>query len=193
MKDTVNSDIVKVMSEDEKEFMIERKHAIKSITIKNLLDDVEKVSETPIPLPNVKADVLQIVIEFLKHEEVQQIKKAPTDEKTEKTARDEEQANHGADWDKFKDWELKFIGKYFMTSFEKKEFGLGEHQRLLFATILAANYLDVKQLLDLTCRSVANQIKGKTPDQIRETFKIVNDISPEEAEKYKKENELLQD
>lgn len=33
----------------------------------------------------------------------------------------------------------------------------------LFNLILAANYLDIKPLLDLTCKSVADEIKGTSP------------------------------
>ena len=62
-------------------------------------------------------------------------------------------------------------------------------QATLFELILVANYLDIKPLLDLTCKSVAYMIKGKTAEEIRATFNIKNDFSPEEEAKVRKENE----
>merc|ERR1711939_776226 len=45
----------------------------------------------------------------------------------------------------------------------------------LFSLILAANYLDIKSLLDLTCKTVADYIKQcKTPQEIRRRFNIKN-------------------
>ncbi|MCL7043250.1 hypothetical protein MKW94_014901 [Papaver nudicaule] len=52
-------------------------------------------------------------------------------------------------------------------------------QATLFDFILAANYLNIKELLDLTCQTVADMIKGKTPEEIRKTFNIKNDFTPE--------------
>jgi len=48
--------------------------------------------------------------------------------------------------------------------------------------VKAANYLDIKGLLDVTCKTVANMIKGKTPEEIRKTFNIKNDFTAAEEE-----------
>ena len=50
----------------------------------------------------------------------------------------------------------------------------------IFDIINAAYYLDIKSLLDLSCAKIATLIKGKTPEEIRKTFNIVNDFTPEE-------------
>ncbi|KAL9819813.1 putative S-phase kinase-associated protein [Arabidopsis thaliana] len=62
-------------------------------------------------------------------------------------------------------------------------------QSTIFELILAANYLNIKSLLDLTCQTVADMIKGKTPEEIRSTFNIENDFTPEEEEAVRKENQ----
>ena len=75
---------------------------------------------------------------------------------------------------------------------DKKNFDLDYvkvDQATLFELILAANYLDIKELLDLCCQTVANMIKGKTPAEIRKTFNIKNDFTAEEEDEVRKENQ----
>lgn len=43
---------------------------------------------------------------------------------------------------------------------------------VLFAMIRAANFIDIQPLLDLCCKNVADQIKGKTSEQVNEEFCI---------------------
>ncbi|KAJ9704452.1 hypothetical protein PVL29_002834 [Vitis rotundifolia] len=62
-------------------------------------------------------------------------------------------------------------------------------QDTLFDLILAANYLNIKSLLDLTCQTVADMIKGKTPEEIRKTFNKKWNFTPEEEEEIRRENQ----
>ena len=119
-----------------------------------------------IPLPNVKAVVLQKVIEFCqKHRE------EPMNE-IEKP---------------LKSSNMKEVVQEWFAEFVEVE------QSLLFELILAANYMDIKPLLDLTCATVASMIKGKTPEEIRKTFNISNDFSPEEEAQVREENKWCEE
>ncbi|KAH7332158.1 hypothetical protein KP509_20G072200 [Ceratopteris richardii] len=62
-------------------------------------------------------------------------------------------------------------------------------QATLFDLIQAANYLNIQALLDLTCQCVADMIKGKSPEEIRKTFNIKNDFTPEQEEEVRRENQ----
>jgi hypothetical protein len=46
-------------------------------------------------------------------------------------------------------------------------------------------------LLDVGRKTVANMIKGKPPEEIRKTFNIQNDFTPEEEDQIRRENELV--
>ena len=116
-----------------------------------------------VPLPNVSARILAKVIEYCtEHVKAETSKTAGKDD-AGKAKIDEE----------LKSWDTEFCKV---------------DQGTLFELILAANYLNMKPLLDLTCLTVANMIKGKTPDEIRATFNIENDFTPEEEEECRREN-----
>jgi S-phase kinase-associated protein 1 len=63
----------------------------------------------------------------------------------------------------------------------------------IFHLTLAANYMDIRPLLDLCCAKIASLIKGKSPEEIRNNLNIVNDFSPEEEAKVREENRWADD
>ncbi|XP_031132399.1 SKP1-like protein 11 [Ipomoea triloba] len=77
------------------------------------------------------------------------------------------------------------------TDAEKKEFDqkfVDVEMAELYDLLMATDYLEISELLEKLARRVAEMIKGKTPEEIRKTFNIENDFSPEEEEEMKKEN-----
>lgn len=65
---------------------------------------------------------------------------------------------------------------------------MNENQSILYDVMMSANYLSIETLLDLTFQTVADKIQDKTPDEIREYFKLEKDYTPEEEEKILEEN-----
>ena len=77
------------------------------------------------------------------------------------------------------------------TPEEKKEFDLkyiDVTDDMLFAIIRAANYLDIKELLQLAADKVARRIVSefKDPAAVKAAFNIQDDFSPEEHEELRK-------
>ena len=66
-------------------------------------------------------------------------------------------------------------------------------QAELFELMLAANFLDIKSLLDLCSAKLASWITSKSVEEIREFFGIENDYTPEEEAKIKEENMWAQE
>ena len=58
----------------------------------------------------------------------------------------------------------------------------------LYKLIMAANFLDIKPLLDLCCAKAYSFIKSKSIEEIREIYEIENDFSPEEEAQIMDEN-----
>lgn len=119
-----------------------------------------------IPLSNVKAQTLARVIEFCRHF------------KTERMNDIEKPLKSSNMSEIVQEWYATYVSV---------------EQDVLFELILAANFMDIKPLLDLTCASVASMIKGKTPEEIRKTFNIVNDFTPEEEAQVREENKWCEE
>eukprot|EP01136_Pigoraptor_vietnamica_P044979 Opistho-1_new@22382 len=157
---------VKLQSSDGVEISVEIEVAKMSETVKNMIEDLGvEGDDTPIPLPNVTGPILTKVIEYCRHH------------KDDPPAVEEDESKEKRS-DDIDAWDAEFCKV---------------DQGTLFELILAANYLDIKPLLDLTCKTVANMIKGKTPEEIRKTFNIKNDFTPEEEEQVRRENEWCEE
>ncbi|MCJ1310159.1 hypothetical protein MMC25_003820 [Agyrium rufum] len=156
---------IKLMSSDNVEITAEREVLERSILIKNMLEDIGS-PEDAIPIPNVNEAVLKKVIEWCTHHKADPPAAADDEGDSRKKTTDIEE------------WDQKFMQV---------------DQEMLFEIILAANYLDIKPLLDVGCKTVANMIKGKSPEEIRKTFNIQNDFTPEEEEQIRRENEWAED
>jgi S-phase kinase-associated protein 1 len=55
--------------------------------------------------------------------------------------------------------------------------------KTVFHIILAANFLDIKNLLELMCKKIADDLKKcKTPEDVRNRFNIRVDYTPDEVD-----------
>jgi len=160
-----SSGMVMLVSKDGARFEVERDVAELSITIKNALNDTGETDE-PIPLPTVTSTILTKVIEYARHHKDDP---APPPE-------DEQQKTRPSD--DIDEWDAEFVKVDQVT---------------LYELIMAANFLDMTNLLDLLCKVVANMMKNKTVEEIREKFGIVNDFTPEEEEEVRRENEWCEE
>ncbi|XP_006361575.1 SKP1-like protein 1A [Solanum tuberosum] len=55
-------------------------------------------------------------------------------------------------------------------------------QPVLFYLLLAADFHNDKEMMDVVCQEVADKIKGETREEIRKKFGIKNGFTPEEEE-----------
>jgi len=158
---------IKLQSSDGEIFEVDVEIAKLSVTIKTMLEDLgmDEEDDEAIPLPNVNAAILKKVIQWCTYHKDDPPPPEDDDNREKRT-------------DDIPSWDIEF---------------LKVDQGTLFELILAANYLDIKGLLDVTCKTVANMIKGKTPDEIRKTFNIKNDFTPAEEEQVRKENEWCEE
>ncbi|CAJ0928517.1 unnamed protein product, partial [Mesorhabditis belari] len=164
--------MIKISSSDNEVYSVERDVIRLSTTINTLLQDlgmdgdgVETENADPIPLQNVNSAILKKVIGWCQYHKDDPVPAEDSDSREKRT-------------DDIPSWDVEF---------------LKVDQGTLFELILAANYLDIKGLLEVTCKTVANMIRGKTVEDIRRTFNIKNDFTPEEEEQIRKENAWCED
>jgi S-phase kinase-associated protein 1 len=155
-----NSKIITLVSSDGDKYQISEKAARRSQLIKGIIDDYPDDPE--VPLHNVKSHILQKIIaylEYYKDSEPKEIEKPLPSNNFNECV---------------EAWDFQFIDL---------------ELDLIFEIILAANYMDIKPLMELASSKVASIIKGKSPEDIRKTFNIQNDFTQEEEAQIREENQ----
>lgn len=151
---------VTLVSSDGEKFQISEKAVRRSTLVKGIIDDYPEDPE--VPLHNVKSNILTKIITYLEQY---------SDSEPKEIERPLPSNNFNECVDA---WDYQFIDLELETIFE---------------LILAANYMDIKPLIELASSKVASVIKGKSPEEIRKTFNIQNDFTPEEENQIREENQ----
>jgi len=152
--------IITLVSSDGDKFQLSEKAARRSQLIKGIIDDYPDDPE--VPLHNVKSQILKLIITYLEYYK-------------DSDPREIERPLPSNNFNECVDsWDYQFIDL---------------ELDLIFEIILAANYMDIKPLMELASSKVASIIKGKSPEEIRKTFNIQNDFTPEEEAQIREENQ----
>lgn len=152
----MSNSVITLISQDNQKIQLDKQAASKSKLLTGLLADYE--DNTEIPITEVKASILNKVVEYLTYYKEKVPKDIPKPLPT------------GNLVEILEPWDLEFI-----NSFELND---------VFDLINASNYMDIAPLLDLACAKIASLMKGKTADEIRTMFNIPCDLSEEEIKEY---------
>lgn len=191
---------IKLQSSDGEVFEVDVEIAKCSVTIKTMLEDLgmDEDEDEIVPLPNVNSAILRKVIQWATFHKDDP---PPPEDDENKEKRTDDISSWDADFLKVNTCvnncrhmqNLRNGVSSRTVKLNVEIFVSQVDQGTLFELILAANYLDIKGLLDVTCKTVANMIKGKTPEEIRKTFNIKNDFTATEEEQVRKENEWCEE
>ena len=157
---------INLESSDKKVFSVDVKVAKKSLTLQETMtifgieEDGDENGD-PIPLHDVDAANLERLLQWA--EEHKDDPPAPTDDETKDRTDN-------------------------ISNFDKEFFNMD--QASLLQLILAANFMNMPDLLLTACKTVANIIKERDVVQIRDYFHIKNDFT-EEQEEHVKQSKLI--
>lgn len=165
-----------LIANDGRTFHIAVSIAKLSESIKNLIDDLPEGKGTPVPLPNVNGDTLEKMIEFCEL----YLAHPPVITQTGETS---QKITNGKN--------SKAGGGEYKPSKETTDFCRALSDEHTFQLLIAADHLGCEPLSTMLCGILAESIKGKTPDEIRRKFSIVNDFTPEEEREVYAENGWL--
>ncbi|GMH34609.1 hypothetical protein BSKO_02470 [Bryopsis sp. KO-2023] len=126
------SKIIKLKSSDDECFEVPEAVALRSETIKNMIEDIQGVEGYIVPLPDVNSTTLRKVIEYCQYH-------VDAEEK-------DQNGNPKKGEEEVRNWDQVYIQVDIDT---------------LYTLILAASNLKITGLQDLCCQRIADMIRGK--------------------------------
>jgi len=166
---------VTITTSDDREFKVDIKVANTFKVIHDMLDtlrgdgDNDDVpdADQPVKINNVRGDIMKELIDWVEHH------------KDDPDTSDEEEQYRDRRTDDIPQWDKDFVARWDKST--------------LYEVLQACNFLDLRPLLEICCKTVANLIKGKSVEQVRDILGLVSDYTPEEEEQLKKENAWAED
>jgi len=161
---------VTIITNDDKEFKVDSKVANTFKVIHDMLDTLQgngDDQDAPVRINNVRGDIMKELIDWVEHH------------KDDPDTSDEEEQYRDRRTDDIPQWDKDFVARWDKST--------------LYEVLQACNFLDLRPLLEICCKTVANMIKGKTVEQVRDILGLVSDYTQDEEEALKKENAWAED
>ena len=155
--------IIKLKSNDNTIVELSRKAASKSGLLKGIIEDFPDDSE--FPLNDVDGKTLEKIKIYLDHYQ-------DKDPSPIKIPLPSENYKECVDY-----WDYNFVNEAFPV---------------IYSLILAANYMDIKPLLELCSSKIGSMLKGITTESIKKEFEINEPLTKEEEEQFLSDKAYLE-
>lgn len=142
MMDTMN-----LISKEGKQFEVLKRNAMISVLVAVAVGN--EPNTVDFPVSGVRSEILDIVIEYMNHHEGTE---PSIIEKPLKSTRMKDVCEEP--------WDAAWIDK------------IADSRQCLYELILAANVMDIKGLLHLTCAKVASMIKGQPTENLKDILAV---------------------
>nr|XP_037273394.1 S-phase kinase-associated protein 1-like [Rhipicephalus microplus] len=156
------SNTMKLQSSEGHIFEVDLQTAMVSGTLRTMMEDIGKLNaddDEVVPLVNVNTATLKKVLQWSTY--------------------------HKNDWFLLAEDDPAIGARQPLSSWDSEFFNVD--QATLFEIIMAADYLDIKGLMNSACRTVANMIRAKTTEEMRKRLCMRNNFTPSEEEMVKRE------
>ena len=161
------SNTIQIITKEGTKLSISKKAADLSILLKSTIQDFGEDGELKIPLNDIDEKTANKIIEYLNHWN------GNLPSEIEKPLKSTEMK------DVTDEWSAEFVD--------------GLQMEELVDLTVAANFMEIQQLLDLTCAKIASMCKDKTEEEIFKTFGVTETFTEEEKAKIREENKWIED